>query len=93
MDYLFGSEDQVVLRQDDTGAERWGKITLVRGNGDAEVFLPKGRGFYVDSWLLIKPSGFTMMRMFRVIKHITKAEFEATAEIINGAKQDGVLRK
>lgn len=93
MIYEFGEGDQVVIRMDCTLSERWGKVQKVRARGEAEVFLPKGKGWQKESRVLILPSGLSPLGAFMVIKHVTKAEFEATAGIPTGANGNGLQRK
>lgn len=93
MSYTFGEGDHVVVRLLPTLGERYGFVTRVRGNGAAEIRLPKGKGYHKESWVLLLPTGLSTLGAFMLIKHVTKAEFEATAGIPNGAKTDGVQRK
>lgn len=93
MNYVFGEGDQVVIRCQPSTDERWGKVEKVRGNGAAEVFLPKMKGWSRESRVLIQANGHSMLGAFMVIKHVTKAEFEATAGIPKGDAKDGLLRK
>ena len=92
-EYVFGVGDQVVIRLDCTDSERWGKIVKVRARGEAEVLLPKMKGWPRESRVLLEPSGMSKLGAFRLIKLVTKAEFEATAGTSQGVIGNGLQRK
>jgi hypothetical protein len=74
MTYEFALKDHIVVRQESTGEERFGIVTLVLGSGAAVVDLPKNATFKLSSRLIIEPNGETKLGMFTLIKHVPYAE-------------------
>lgn len=80
MIYNFTVGDQVVVRQEDTGTERYGTVRMVTGRGTAFVELPATKLFPSASRLMIEQDGKSQLQMFQIIKHVSAAEFQATGK-------------
>jgi hypothetical protein len=74
MNYQFSPKDHIVVRQESTGEERYGMVSLVLGTGAAVVDLPKDKTFKRSSRLIIEPNGETKLGMFTLIKHVPYVE-------------------
>lgn len=76
--FTFTENDPVVIRQDATNSQRYGKVIKVNGRGEALVQLFKDKTFKREGRLLIKPDGKSGLGLFTLIKHMPYQEFLAT---------------
>lgn len=78
MNYVYGLGDIVVVRLEFTDAERHGVVVAEKPEGWALVKLWASKGYPRESEISIGPEGTSTLGTFTVVRHVTKAEYEAS---------------